>query len=150
MGDQYGLSTFGPPVVDAALGDALRADRVEIAWPSGVQQVEVNVPADRAVTFTEPQVVTLSGPRHLPADGRGTLELRVAPSRLAPGAPADAPVAVEASAGVARWTGPLRPLGDGTFARTLQAPTVPGSVVLTVRIGARTLGVRPRVWFDPA
>lgn len=149
MGDQYGLTAFGPPVVDAALGEATRADRVEVLWPSGVLQVAENVPADQPVTLTEPAVVALSGPRHLRADGRSTLDLRVVPSRLRPGAPADATVSIEASAGAARWTGPVRPLGDGAFARTLTAPDTPGSVVLTVRVGATTLGVRPRVWFDP-
>jgi hypothetical protein len=35
------------------LGDALKADRVEITWPGGKQQVETDVAADRVITIRE-------------------------------------------------------------------------------------------------
>jgi enediyne biosynthesis protein E4 len=35
------------------LGQATRADRIEVRWPNGRTDVETNVPADRVVTIRE-------------------------------------------------------------------------------------------------
>ena len=50
----YASSSAGPTHV--GLGDAARAERVEIFWPSGVKQVLENVEADQVLTVREPSL----------------------------------------------------------------------------------------------
>jgi hypothetical protein len=49
-----GLASGNDPVVHFGLGETTRLRRLEITWPSGIEQVRRNVRADRLITVTEP------------------------------------------------------------------------------------------------
>jgi enediyne biosynthesis protein E4 len=48
------------------LGQATRADRIEVRWPSGTTSVRLNVPADQVVTIPEKESTGQSRPEGLP------------------------------------------------------------------------------------
>jgi hypothetical protein len=48
------LASWSDPTVHLGLGDATVADEVVIDWPSGLQQVLTDVPADQVLTVVEP------------------------------------------------------------------------------------------------
>jgi len=61
IGDQYnqmttnvGYASSSHAGVHFGLGKARQVDRVEIRWPSGIQQVLTNVPANQVLRVTEP------------------------------------------------------------------------------------------------
>lgn len=48
-----GYNSSSDKRVHFGLGDATVVDRIELAWPTGVKQVLINVKADQVLTVTE-------------------------------------------------------------------------------------------------
>ncbi|MDP3217012.1 MAG: FG-GAP-like repeat-containing protein [Deltaproteobacteria bacterium] len=134
------------PKVFIGLGRATRAARLRITWPSGTVQELRDVPMG-ALRVEEPPSISLDpAGRHVPADGRSTVRLRVTP-RSADGAVRDG-ARVEATVryGAGQVTGGA--WRDGAWEATVTAPSAAGSGVLEVRVDGVALGVRPRLWWD--
>ncbi len=104
-----------------------------------------SVPANQVLTVDEPPLVTVT-PRSAAADGVSTASVVVRPAKpdgtpLGPGAT----VTIAATAGT--WQGPVVDVGDGSYTRTLVAPTAPALSVITVGIAGTPMALRPRVEF---
>jgi hypothetical protein len=78
LGDQWGTVTTSSGYLSASdprlhfgLGNEKMVQRIEIRWPSGIQQVMVNLQGDRQVTVDEPTqsdstqpVAAAASPKH--------------------------------------------------------------------------------------
>lgn len=128
------------------LGHDLVAD-VRVRWPSGYEQQLRDLPAGALHTIAEPPLLTLSpASRHVRADGASTVAVRML-AHTAEGAPDPAVVPLITLEGDGELTGP--PAWDGeAWVATVRAPTSAGTARLTVTLGALTLAVRPRLWWD--
>ena len=49
-----GYLSSDDPRLHFGLGERTQVDRIEITWPSGINQVLEKVPADQILTITEP------------------------------------------------------------------------------------------------
>jgi hypothetical protein len=134
----------GPAEARFGLG-AARSVGVDVLWPSGTPQHVSAVAANQIVTVTEPTLVALSM-RAAPADGASAVDVVVTPakpdgSRLGPGAT----VALSATAGT--WRGAVSDAGDGSYRRTLVAPSSPALAAITVAVNGKAMTAYPRVLF---
>ncbi|MBI5515749.1 MAG: VCBS repeat-containing protein [Deltaproteobacteria bacterium] len=147
MGARGGALVTEEPLVFLGLGADTTARELEVRWPSGYLQTLRDVPSGRLVTVQEPELVTVTpATRHVPADGRSTVTVRVTP-RAPDGSPREAPVDGVAHTGVGAL--PLRARREGSATvLELTAPGTPGSATLELRVGGVPWRVRPRVWFD--
>ena len=128
------------------LGPDLAAD-VRVRWPSGYEQLLHDLPAGALHTIAEPPLVTLSpASRHVRADGTSTAAVRML-AHTADGAADPTVVPQVTLEGDGALTGP--PVWDGeAWVATVRAPTSAGAARLTITLGALTLAVRPRLWWD--
>lgn len=140
-GEQRAQRGGGQPCATGVQHESLRADHgaVRVLWPSGITQ---SVPVGDApvLTITEPAAVRVS-PRRVAAGASTPVRVEVDPGAL--GTP-DADVAVTATAGA--WSTPVARDADGRWRGVLTPPAAASTVALTVRIGALTLRVRPKVF----
>ncbi|MGA7525546.1 MAG: CRTAC1 family protein [Acidobacteriaceae bacterium] len=73
LGDQWGMVTTSSgymsssdPRLHFGLGTATMVKRIEIRWPSGINQILLNVPGDRQVTINEPPQSESKAPVAMP------------------------------------------------------------------------------------
>ncbi len=111
-----------------------------VTWPSGITQTVAG--SDHAVIDVhEPEVFDIE-PRRIAAGGSARIEVTVRPAVL--GTP-EAAVRVDASDPA--WSAAmLHRDPDGAWRGSLAAPAASSTVVFTVRVGAQTFRVRPRVY----
>ncbi len=133
-----------PASLRFGLGAAASA-AIDVRWPSGYSQRVGGAPANHVVTLTEPNLVHLSA-RQAVADGTTQVSVVVTP-RLPDGTPLGkaARVTIDSSAGT--WTGPVTDAGDGSYHRTLVAPTRAALAVIRVTVDGAPLGGYPRIDF---
>jgi len=134
----------GPSEARFGLGSATTAT-IDVKWPSGFASHITSAAANRIVKVTEPQQLTVT-PRVVPADGMSTAAVVVKPAKadgslLGPGAI----VTIASTAGT--WQGPVTDVGDGSYTRTLTAPSAAALAVIRVTVNAAPLTVYPRVEF---
>jgi adhesin/invasin len=104
-----------------------------------------SVQVNQILTIDEPPLVSVT-PRSTVADGASTASVVVRPAKpdgtpLGPGAT----VTIAATAGA--WQGPVVDVGDGSYTRTLVAPTAPALSVITVAVAGTPMALLPRVEF---
>ncbi len=126
------------------LGSSTSAS-VAIRWPSGVVQNVAAVPTDQILTIDEPPLITVSK-RVAPADGATTIDVAVTPSKpdgtkLGTGAS----VIILSTAGT--WQSPTIDAGDGSYHRTLVAPSAPALAAITLSVNGTAMTAYPRVVF---
>ena len=114
-------------------------------WPSGFVTHREGVPADQIMTLTEPKLVAVT-PRTAAADGKSTVSVVVTPAKsdgtpIGPGAS----VTIDSTAGT--WQAAVVDRGDGSYERTLVAPSAAALAVIRVTIGGVALTLHPRVEF---
>ncbi len=148
VGGFYPPYTVVEPLVFVGLGRAAAAQTVRITWPSGTVQVLRDVLAGALHTIVEPPSITIEpASRHLAADSASVATIHVTPRDVNGAVRIDAGVDVAVSTGHATLKVPAR--WDGSEWRAeIQAPAEPGSSVIEVTVDGRTLGIRPRIWFD--
>lgn len=118
---------------------------VDVRWPSGTLQHVGPVPANQIVIVTEPPLVNLSK-RVAPADGATTIAVVVTPekpdgTKLGP----SATVTIDSTAGT--WQGPVVDAGDGSYTRTLVAPSTPALAAITLTVNGTPMTAYPRIVF---
>ena len=114
----------------------------EVLWPSGLTQ-EVPAEDGSAWSAAEPPVARVTPRRVLPG---AAVEVEVNPSLA--GAPGSA-VTVEVEGGSITWATPLTLAPDGYWRGTLTVPSTPTTLVLTLRVGTRALGIHPTLYVRP-
>lgn len=135
-------------LVFVGTGKATSVADIQIEWPSGHFQTHINVPSEGVQTFEEPPIVTLSDEsRQLPADGLSEMIIHVQPYLPDGVKDGESSVSIDLLAGPGTFTGPTV-FEDGSWQRTLRAPTSPGSSVIEIAIGGKTLGIMPRIWWQ--
>jgi hypothetical protein len=136
------------PLVFVGLGEATRAARVRVTWPSGLAQDVADLAAGVLHTVVEPALLAVEPPsRHLSAAARDDATVRVTPRNPDGSVRRGAAVTATVTAGAARIEQP--PMWDGAaFVVRLRAPSAPGSSVVEVRVDGAPVAVRPRVWWD--
>ena len=136
------------PLVFVGLGEATRAARVRVTWPSGLAQDVADLAAGVLHTVVEPALLAVEPPsRHLSAAARDDATVRVTPRNPDGSVRRGAAVTATVTAGAARIEQP--PMWDGAaFVVRLRAPSAPGSSVVEVRVDGVPSGVRPRIWWD--
>lgn len=138
------LDSSGPAEARFGLGAQTTAD-VDVLWPSGFRSHVSGAHADQVLTVQEPTLVSVSA-RVIAADGTSTALVVVTPAKpdgspLGPGAT----VTIDATSGT--WRTPVTDRGDGSYARTLVAPSSPGLAAISVTVGGTALAIHPRVEF---
>jgi hypothetical protein len=135
-------------LVFVGTGKATSVADIQIEWPSGHFQTHINVPSEGVQTFEEPPIVTLSDEsRQLPADGLSEMVIHVQPYLPHGVKDGESSVTIDPLAGPGTFTGPTV-FEDGSWQRALRAPTSPGSSVIEIAIGGKTLGIMPRIWWQ--
>lgn len=131
------------PITFVGLGEATRAARVRVTWPSGVVQERADVPAGAMHVWEEPRLFAVEpATRHVARGGVATVTVtpRAPDGSLRPGA------AVQA-----RLLGPgalASSTVEGVTTLTITHPGASGSSVLTLSLDGVDVGVRPRIWWD--
>jgi hypothetical protein len=140
-GEKRLVSASGQPFGGGVQQHSVRAPngQLSLRWPSGIEQ-KVDAGSARVLHVTEPSALVVS-PRRVAAGSGQSVSVQVDPG--ATGDPG-AQVSVVASEGL--WSKPMTKEADGLWRGTLTPPAQLSTVVFTVTIGERTLGVRPRVF----
>jgi hypothetical protein len=138
------IDSSKPAEARFGLGSATSAT-VDVRWPSGFTSKVGPVPANQVISVDEPGSITIT-PRFLPADGLATAIVLVKPGKpdgtlLGPGA------AVTIDSAVGKWAGLVLDVGDGTYVRTLIAPTAAALAVVKITVNGVPLTVYPRIEF---
>lgn len=132
------------PVVFVGLGDAERATRVRVTWPSGVVQERTELPAGTQHVWEEPSLFKLSPASRHVAPG-ASITVRVTPRAVDGSLQANASVSLRTLGGAVV---PLRVTRDGGHEAVIPHPGRAGSSVLEITVNGSPSGVRPRVWWD--
>jgi hypothetical protein len=144
-GNFWSPDVWSEPLVFVGLGEATKAARVEITWPSGYVQEVRELDAGKIHRVDEPPVLEVEpSTRHLAADGVSLAKLHVVP-RNPDGTPREG--LVTASVAGSCTLGAVTPEAGGTVVEVV-APGSPGSCQVAVSIDGEAVDVRPRIWFD--
>jgi hypothetical protein len=141
-----GIVHSSPPA-EAHLGlGAHDTVELEVTWPSGFRHQLGTVAADQILDVAEPPLIAVEK-RIANADGTATVGVTVSPAGptgelLGPGRS----VELETTAGT--WDGPVADNGDGTYTRTLIAPSEPALAAIQATIDGAPLSAWPRVEFQ--
>lgn len=138
------LDSSGPAEARFGLG-AQTSVSVDVLWPSGFETKMASVSANQILTIDEPPLVTVM-PRAVPADGASTASVVVRPVKP-DGTPLGSGATVTIAATAGTWQGPVVDVGDGSYTRTLVAPTAPALSVITVGVAGTPMALLPRVEF---
>jgi hypothetical protein len=138
------IDSSGPAEARFGLGSQTSVS-VDVLWPSGFETKVASASANQILSVDEPPLVAVT-PRSVAADGASTASVVVRPAKpdgtpLGPGAT----VTIAATAGT--WQGPVVDVGDGSYTRTLVAPTAPALSVITVGVAGIPMALLPRVEF---
>jgi hypothetical protein len=144
-GSVWSPDLWSAPLVFVGLGDATKAAKVTVRWPTGYVQELTNIEEGGVRLVVEPQLFAIepSG-RHLPADGVSVAKLYVTPRQ-----PDGTPRAAAVTATVAGACALDGVADEGSSAVvSVTAPAAPGSCVVTLSIDGVPVEVRPRLFWD--
>ncbi|MCB9681737.1 MAG: VCBS repeat-containing protein [Alphaproteobacteria bacterium] len=151
VGETWSPTIWNAPVLGLGLGDDPVLDTLRITWPTGVVQEVHGLTAGALHELVEPPSFEVTpSTRRVPADGRATVDVTVMPRALDGAIDTGATVEVTLATGAGTWLGPATVDAQGTWHRTLQAPTTAGTATVRITVDGVDLRVRPRLWFDDA
>ena len=148
MGNAFSPLITSEPILFFGTGLAENVDQLRVTWPSGHVQELHDLKASGVHRIEEPPIIALDPiTRHAPADGKSTVEVRVWP-RNASGEVISGEVTIDTLVGQAAFAGVAEVQADGSWVRTLVAPTEVGSSVIVATIDGVAIQVRPRIRWD--